>query len=63
MCVKKVSILERLSDNQIVSFKLRKDKKSIQIFGSCDDYFGDELYKVEFIEFIAELQVITDKMV
>ena len=56
-------MLKRLFDNHVFGFELRKDKKSIEIYECCDVYYEDELYKSEFLELIAELQVIADQMV
>uniref|UniRef100_A0A6M3JYC6 Uncharacterized protein n=1 Tax=viral metagenome TaxID=1070528 RepID=A0A6M3JYC6_9ZZZZ len=56
------SILERLEDDQIVSFEVSPDRSNIEVMECCDGYFTRKMGKEQLVKMIAELQVLADKM-
>lgn len=58
-----MSVLKKLEDASILSFKLSKDKKSCETMEHCDYYFICLLDKNEMQSLIQELAAIYSQMV
>lgn len=59
----KPSILKWLSEERVVSFDLADDRATLQVGERCDDYFWEDLSKVQVGQMIEELQALHREMV
>lgn len=56
-------IIDSVSGDKVVSFKVSEDKESIRIRERCDDYFAIHLNKKEFGQMIEELKQLHGQMI
>ena len=56
------NILGLLKDEQVFYIEESDDKKNVEIFEGCDEYFSVELNKDQMLQLIFELQQIADGM-
>jgi len=59
---KKITILDELVNEQVVSFGLHEDKKTMCIQECCDYYFLLNISKLKVKELIDELNIMYNEM-
>lgn len=57
-----MSILQKLAEDNIVSFELIKDKTKVEIEECCVNHFKAELNRIGMIDLIIELLLLVKQM-